>query len=720
MHVHYEGDGVYGPSDSASIPVSIAKENSTVTLSVADFYPGAVQTGYTSIPYGYLVEVTAKAAGSSTKGLATGTITYSIAQNGTALAGLTTKLDGYGDANLIAGAGYTSIYLAPNYPTLNPGVYVVTASYSGDASFNASTSTTTFTIAKVTATSTLTSSAANVTSGASVTLNYTVPRITSQPTSRRLAAYPTGSVTFVDTTSGITLGTSSLNAAGIATLTTTGITTTGANTITGTYAGDNNYATNTATATVTVETLTSTSTSLTIASGTYYVGSAVPAVATVTPAASATVRFYDGAILLGSATSSATTGIATLSLTNLTAATHNLSATFAGTTTYAASTGTLSQVINQNITSTVLDAPVISIYGQQISFNGRILRSPTTTTVPLVPLTGTVTFMDGSTPIATATPVFLPGGYAIYLGTASVSLLNAGSHTFTAVYSGDANYTTSTSSMVTTGISKLSPAISISSTGTVYNGAASIPLTATLALPATLTVPSGSVLFYDGSTYLGSATLTYSAAAGGYAANFTATGLASGPHSFTADFGGDGNYLGVISAALPVTITTNNVWIANGNNTVSGLSESGAPITSSAAAGGGTAIAIDYAGDIWSLNKAASSVAEFSKTGAVISAGYTGGGINAPSALAIDGAGTVWIGNGNNTLSGISGQGATVAPNAFVTGFSTPSSVSIDSAGNLWVTNAGDNSVTEVIGIAAPVLTPQSTAVKTSAIAVKP
>ena len=54
--------------------------------------------------------------------------------------------------------------------------------------------------------------------------------------------------------------------------------------------------------------------------------------------------------------------------------------------------------------------------------------------------TGTVTFKDGSTTLGS--PVALSGGTA----TISTSQLAVGSHSITAVYGGDTNFTTSTSS----------------------------------------------------------------------------------------------------------------------------------------------------------------------------------------------------------------------------------------------------------------------------------
>jgi hypothetical protein len=35
-------------------------------------------------------------------------------------------------------------------------------------------------------------------------------------------------------------------------------------------------------------------------------------------------------------------------------------------------------------------------------------------------------------------------------------------------------------------------------------------------------------------------------------------------------------------------------------------------------------------------------------------------------------------------------------------GLSTPGGIAVDLSGNLWVTNSSDNSVTEVLGVAAP------------------
>ncbi len=622
VYAQYEGDGTFAPSSSNSILVTIGQESSAVSFLLTDFYPGYVQTGQTSIPYGYLVDLIGTVTGASGTGTPSGTLTFAISKSGTALTPLTGTLDSLSTAALVAGAGYSSLYIAPNYPVLPAGNYVVTGTYSGDSSFTSSSSSTAFAITRSAQPVSISSSAAYVTNGTNLTLNCSVPRIGLTPS---IAAYPTGSCTFTDTTQNAVLGTATLNSVGVASYVTTAIYAgtggsfvAGANTITATYSGDTNYASATSSGTtVTIGNLSPTTTAVAVSSGTYYVLSTVPLTATVTPAAAGTVSFYDGNLLLGTATSSASTGIATLNSTTLTAGNHTITASFGGTSTYTASSGTTQLTVNQNITTTILDAPAYSTVGQTLSLNGRITRAPTQSSAGTVLLTGSVTFYDGSTPIATATPVFLPGGYNYYVATGTTATLSRGVHTLKAVYGGDINFAPSTSSTVT------------------------------------------------------------------------------------------------------LTITPDNVWVANSGGTVSGITATGTSVASTT--GGGTGIAIDATGDIWSLNKAANSVAEFGTTGTIINSGYTGAGISTPTALAIDGSGLVWIANSNSTISVLSSAGAAISGSSgYPTTTSTPSSLSIDASGNLWLTNAGDSSLTEVVGAASPVSTPMTTAVTDNSLATKP
>jgi hypothetical protein len=61
----------------------------------------------------------------------------------------------------------------------------------------------------------------------------------------------------------------------------------------------------------------------------------------------------------------------------------------------------------------------------------------------------------------------------------------------------------------------------------------------------------------------------------------------------------------------------------------------------------------------------------------------------------------------NNTVTSLNNDGTlfrNFAPSG--SNFSDPNFVAIDSSGNVWVTNGLGNSVTELVGIAAPVKTP--------------
>jgi len=113
-------------------------------------------------------------------------------------------------------------------------------------------------------------------------------------------------------------------------------------------------------------------------------------------------------------------------------------------------------------------------------------------------------------------------------------------------------------------------------------------------------------------------------------------------------------------------------------------------------------------------------------TGGTNIGSYTGGGIDAPTALAVDGTGSLWVVNGNNTVSLFNNSGTALSPSGGYTGgttggISTPTGIAIDSSGAVWISNGGTSgSVTQVLGGAAPVITPTITATQTNSLGVKP
>jgi hypothetical protein len=113
---------------------------------------------------------------------------------------------------------------------------------------------------------------------------------------------------------------------------------------------------------------------------------------------------------------------------------------------------------------------------------------------------------------------------------------------------------------------------------------------------------------------------------------------------------------------------------------------------------GSAAFALDASGNLWIANTNENSVSEWSSLGAPVSpaalggltGGFTAGGIYAPSAIAIDPSGYVWVVNGNGTLTKLDSTGTADADSPFSGGgLSTGTGIAIDSSGKVWVTNSG-------------------------------
>jgi hypothetical protein len=172
-----------------------------------------------------------------------------------------------------------------------------------------------------------------------------------------------------------------------------------------------------------------------------------------------------------------------------------------------------------------------------------------------------------------------------------------------------------------------------------------------------------------------------------------------------------------------------NVWVAStgnvgtsGNGSVTELAPTGSALSpASGFTGGGlstpTCIAINSSGNVWVGNApnifgathSTPGVTELNPTGSALSPvnGFTGGGLNGPFDIAIDGSGNVWVVNFQSFISELNPTGSALSPASGFTGggLSSPWSIAIDGSGNVWVANLY-NSVTEVIGAAAPTVTP--------------
>ncbi len=161
-----------------------------------------------------------------------------------------------------------------------------------------------------------------------------------------------------------------------------------------------------------------------------------------------------------------------------------------------------------------------------------------------------------------------------------------------------------------------------------------------------------------------------------------------------------------------------NAWVANqgGLFPVTRISPDGSSVTNfNCNCNGASGIATDQSGDVWMANYYGNSISEVNTCGTMLLDAATGGGIDHPQGIAVDGAGTVWVANFlTGSLSEIGGAKSS-APGAFLSpssGFGTdaalsqPYSLAIDSSGSVWVSNFGESTITQFIGIAAPVKTP--------------
>ncbi|SNT41972.1 Serine protease, subtilase family [Granulicella rosea] len=369
---------------------------------------------------------------------------------------------------------------------------------------------------------------------------------------------------------------------------------------------------------------------------------------------------------------------------------HAAAASYAGDTVYAGS------VSPTTLLAASAGAPTVSLHLSSASITE---AQPLTVTITVsggsanpVP-TGSVTLTGGG---ATTPAVALSGGSAAV--TLPAGTFPVGADLIYASYTPDAAssslYTSASGSSGVT-VGKATPVLSWSTPAPIISGAAlsALQLNATASVPGTFvyTPALGAVLG------LGSQTLQVL---------FTPTDTT--------------NYT---TATASVTLTVNpgyGIWIADGNGYVSGLTQSGAAITTGHIAGGGRGIAVDALGDVWSLNAAAGTIAEFTKAGSLIFSAFNGGGLSSPTALAFDGSGVLWIANANNTVSAFTGAGIPVSATPYSVSIPAPTSIDVDGSGNLWITNAGDNSVTEMIGVATPVVTPIAAAVKSGTLAAKP
>jgi len=159
--------------------------------------------------------------------------------------------------------------------------------------------------------------------------------------------------------------------------------------------------------------------------------------------------------------------------------------------------------------------------------------------------TGTVSFLDGANSLGT---VPLTSGTAAF----TTSSLSSGSHNVTATYSGDSNFSPSTSAAVPVTVSapaKVNTSTALSLSATQITAGSSVTLTAKVAAASGTGTPSGSISFLDGQTSVGSATLSVGSA------QMSTSTLSTGTHSISAVYSGDSNFNASTSSVGTITVT---------------------------------------------------------------------------------------------------------------------------------------------------------------------
>ncbi|MBE7158100.1 MAG: Ig-like domain repeat protein, partial [Rhodospirillales bacterium] len=508
----YAGDGNFAAATSNAVTENVAK---------ASGYGNVLTTSNSNPSFGTSVTLTDTLAPVNGT-YASGTVTF---YNGTASIG----------TGVLSATGVATLTLS----SLPVGADTITAGYPGDVTFSGSTSNAvTETVGKAAVPgNVLTSSNANPAFGGSVTLTDTLGPLG--------GSYPSGIVTFYSGTT--VIGTSSLNASGVATLTTSSLPV-GTDAVSASYGGDGTFTTSTSnTITETVAKATGYSDVLTSSNATPSFGTSVTLTDTIAPVngvyATGVVTFYNGSTSLGTGAISAT-GVATLTTAALPAGTDSITAAYNGDATFGSAT---SNAVTETVAKASGYGDVLTTSNASPSFGSSVTLTDTLAAVNGVYPTGTITFFNGTTVIGTG--AISSAGVATLI----TSSLPAGSDPITAGYGGDTSFAAATSNSLTENVAKASgygDVLSASNTSPSYG--ASITLTDTLAAVNGV-YPTGSVTFYNGSAAIGTGALS-----AGVATLTTAT-LPVGADSITAAYPGDANFAGATSNAVTVDVAKANV-----------------------------------------------------------------------------------------------------------------------------------------------------------------
>jgi len=281
-------------------------------------------------------------------------------------------------------------------------------------------------------------------------------------------------------------------------------------------------------------------------------GSLVTLTASVTGSnPTGSVNFLDGGVSITGCgavalSGSGNTRTAACAISSLSPGTHSIVASYGGDGANLPSGSTaLSQTVNgAGSTTGIATSLTPSTVGTNVTFTATVSG-----TLP----TGTVNFKDGSASIGGCSSSIVNGSGNIRTATCNTSVLAAGSHSVTALYSGDSVNSGSTSSALTEMVNRVSTASSLSSSTNPSAAGVSVTFTASV----TGYGPTGSVNFTDGGTSIsGCSAVALTGSGNTRTAQCSTSALTVATHSIRASYGGDSSNQTSASSVLSQVVNT--------------------------------------------------------------------------------------------------------------------------------------------------------------------